>query len=252
MAMLTVALKTLFSLLACVMAVSLVYAFSTDYFVSCFDPKARWMQVGLLEFCIDVSLIVAWFFYKESRWILRVFFMFILFWLGSFTTCGYIVLQLFKLSTEESSKDPIYFVLVRRRKSDVIGHTWRVSVVTTRTIFIFLGCLMLGSLVFVFAIDGSPFRAEVFSPCIVPLLTDFLIMRVVIFSVWVAYKESSWINAFAWILLIICFGSMALCAYVVRELFYLSPEQPVFLILFNKSGRELMLTDPLLMENDNV
>ncbi|XP_076947918.1 uncharacterized protein LOC143619996 [Bidens hawaiensis] len=105
---------------------------------------------------------------------------------------------------------------------------------------------MLGSLAFVFAIDGSPFRAEVFSPCIVPLLTDFLIMRVVVFPVWVAYKESSWRNAFAWILLIICFGSMALCAYVVRELFYLSPEQPVFLILFNKSGRELMLTDPLL------
>ncbi|XP_076937725.1 uncharacterized protein LOC143605524 [Bidens hawaiensis] len=71
-------------------------------------------------------------------------------------------------------------------------------------------------------------------------------------KMWVAYKESSRINAFAWILLIICFGSMALCAYVVRELFYLSPEQPVFLILFNKSDKELMLTDPLLMENDNV
>ncbi|KAJ0823775.1 hypothetical protein HanLR1_Chr00c0203g0727771 [Helianthus annuus] len=41
MASLTTALKTLFSLLACVMSVSLVYAFATDYFLSCFDPKAR-------------------------------------------------------------------------------------------------------------------------------------------------------------------------------------------------------------------
>ncbi|KAJ0507155.1 hypothetical protein HanPSC8_Chr11g0450601 [Helianthus annuus] len=245
------ALKTLFSLLACVMAVSLVYGFATDYFVSCFDPKARWMQVGLFDFCVDVSLIAAWFFYKESRWILRLVFIFILFWFGSFTICGYIVLQLFKLSPEESSKDPFYFVLLRRQKRDAIGHTGGVSVGTTRTIYLSLACLLIGGIVFVFVTDGSPFRAEVFSPCMVPLLTD-LFIHVVVFSVWVAYKESSWINALVWILLIIFFGGIALCAYVVRESLYLSSEQPAYLILFNKRGRDMTLNASLLMEHDNV
>ncbi|XP_076947062.1 uncharacterized protein LOC143618892 [Bidens hawaiensis] len=164
MTMLTATLITLFSLLTCVMAVTLTYAIASDYFTSCFDPKARWMQVGLLEFLTDLSLIIAWYFYKESRWILRVIFIFLTFWFGSFIICGYIILEIFKLSPEESSKDPIKFVLVKRHKRDAIGHTWRVFVVTTRTILILLACLMLGSLVFVFTIKGSPFHAEVLSP----------------------------------------------------------------------------------------
>ncbi|KAF5779960.1 hypothetical protein HanXRQr2_Chr11g0466691 [Helianthus annuus] len=87
--------------------------------------------------------------------------------------------------------------------------------------------------------------------CMVPLLTDFFI-HIVTFSVWVAYKESSWINALVWILLIIFFGGIALCAYVVRESLYLSSEQPAYLILFNKSGRDMTLDASLLMEHDNV
>ncbi|KAJ0683721.1 hypothetical protein HanOQP8_Chr11g0386171 [Helianthus annuus] len=87
--------------------------------------------------------------------------------------------------------------------------------------------------------------------CMVPLLTD-LFIHVVVFSVWVAYKESSWINALVWILLIIFFGGIALCAYVVRESLYLSSEQPAYLILFNKRGRDMTLNASLLMEHDNV
>lgn len=34
----------------------------------------------------------------------------------SVTTCGYIILQFFKLTPEESSKDPFYFVLARHQK----------------------------------------------------------------------------------------------------------------------------------------
>ncbi|KAI7755227.1 hypothetical protein M8C21_032706 [Ambrosia artemisiifolia] len=233
MAVLTVALKTLLSLLTCVMAVALVYGFVTDHFVSCFDLKAWWMQVEAISFCINISLITAWFFYKESRWILRVVFIIIIFWGASCTICGYILLQLFKLSPEESSKDPIYFVLVRRQKRDAVGCTGRLSVVSTRIIFVSLVCLMLGILVFAFVIDGSPFRAEVLSPCMKVILID-LSIQVVVFSLWIAYKESSWINALLWIIFIICFGSIALYAYIARELFYLSPEQPVFLVLFNK------------------
>ncbi|KAJ0823776.1 hypothetical protein HanLR1_Chr00c0203g0727781 [Helianthus annuus] len=251
MASLTTALKTLFSLLACVMSVSLVYAFATDYFLSCFDPKARWMQVGLFDFlrrCFAYNRLV---FLQRIKMDHATCFYIMLFCFGSFTICGYIILQLFKLSPEESSKDLFYFVLVRRQKRDAIGHTGRVSVGTTRAIYLSLACLLIGAIVFVFITDGSPFRAEVFSPCMVPLLTDFFI-HIVTFSVWVAYKESSWINALVWILLIIFFGGIALCAYVVRESLYLSSEQPAYLILFNKSGRDMTLDASLLMEHDNV
>ncbi|KAI7724992.1 hypothetical protein M8C21_021858 [Ambrosia artemisiifolia] len=170
MAMLSTALKTLFSLLACVMAVALVYSFIKEFMH--FDPNARWGQAAFIEFCIEISFIAAWFFYKESRWILRVVFIIILFWFGSFTVCGYIILQLFKLSPEESSKDPIYFVLVRRQNRDSNGG---VSVVTAKIIFVTLGCLMLGILLYVFIIDGSPFHAQVFTPDL--MLSDPLLVE---------------------------------------------------------------------------
>ncbi|KAJ9545972.1 hypothetical protein OSB04_025679 [Centaurea solstitialis] len=59
-------------------------------------------------------------------------------------------------------------------------------------------------------------------------------------TVWVAYKESSRFSAFFWIILLICFGSIATCVYIVRELFYLSPHQHISLIIFSKSDRQVL------------
>nr|XP_043614258.1 uncharacterized protein LOC122586325 [Erigeron canadensis] len=249
-------LKTLLSVLSCVMAAALAYGFIMDYFSTCFDPRARWMQVGLVDFLINVSPIMAWYFYKESRWIMRVMFMFILFWFGSVTICGYILLQFFKLSPEQTLKDPFFFALARpqNRDDDVMGASNRrggFSVVTTRIIYASLGCLMLAFPVFAWITDGSPFRAQVLSPCMVTLLTD-LCIQAVVYSVWIGYKESSWINTLFWILCIVCFGSIGLCGYIVRELFYLTPDQPVYLILFNTSNRDVMLSDPLLLKNHHL
>ncbi|KAI3757447.1 hypothetical protein L6452_04984 [Arctium lappa] len=246
-----VALKTLLSVLACVMCAMFVWGFVMDGWSSCFDIHARWMVAALIDFYIHVAIIGAWVVYKESSRIRAAVLILFLITLGSITTCTYIVVLLFKLSPEESSKDPLYFVLARHQKRDVSGHRRGPSVVTARIIFSALGCLMLGTFIYTLIVDGSPFRAQVFTPCMIGATTDFY-FNVVVLSVWVAYKESSWISAFLWILSIVCFGSITTCVYMLRQLFYLSPDQPVSLIIFNSSNRDLQLSDPLLMANAYV
>ncbi|KAL8233402.1 hypothetical protein R6Q59_019502 [Mikania micrantha] len=82
MAWLLVALKTVFSLLTCGMLFVHCYGVSTDYYLSCLDPITRWTQAALIYFRVEISFIAAWFFNKESSWILRVIFIFVIFWLG--------------------------------------------------------------------------------------------------------------------------------------------------------------------------
>ncbi|PWA73888.1 hypothetical protein CTI12_AA242460 [Artemisia annua] len=107
---------------------------------------------------------LAWYFYKESSWIKRLLFLYLVFWDGSFVTCGYIAMLFFKLSPEESSTDPIFFVLAKRQKGDVMGHTRRYSVVTAKVIVAALGLYMLGWPTYAYIVDGSPFHAEVVTP----------------------------------------------------------------------------------------
>ncbi|GKB03538.1 hypothetical protein Tco_0831681 [Tanacetum coccineum] len=119
---------------------------------------------------------------------------------ASAVICGYIIMLLFKLTPEESSKDPIYFVLARRQKCDDMGYKRAPSVVTARVIVAALGCLMKGALVYAFVGDGTPFHMEVLTPCMITALTDINIIHIVVFSAWITYKESSWITAFFWAL----------------------------------------------------
>nr|KAJ0187662.1 hypothetical protein LSAT_V11C900486070 [Lactuca sativa] len=81
------------------------------------------------------------------------------------------------------------------KNGDATGHKMGVSCVTSRIIISSLGCFMLGTFIYVLIVDGSPFRTQVFSTCMIGTLTDFY-FNVVALSVWVAYKESSWISAF--------------------------------------------------------
>nr|XP_034931238.1 uncharacterized protein LOC118061783 [Populus alba]XP_034931239.1 uncharacterized protein LOC118061783 [Populus alba]XP_034931240.1 uncharacterized protein LOC118061783 [Populus alba]XP_034931241.1 uncharacterized protein LOC118061783 [Populus alba]XP_034931242.1 uncharacterized protein LOC118061783 [Populus alba] len=110
------------------------------------------------------------------------------------------------------------------------------AVMSARIAFSVLGFLMLGTLIFTLLTDGSPFRKELLTPWMVATLIDFYI-NVVALSVWVAYKESSLISGFLWILLLICFGSITTCAYVVKQLVQLTSQDPVYLILFNRGNR---------------
>ncbi|KAI3751584.1 hypothetical protein L2E82_22674 [Cichorium intybus] len=236
-----VTLKTLFSVLACVMVATLLWAIATDGLVSCVELRARWLAVALINFYINVAFIGAWFVYKESSWIKAAILIILEIVFGSIITFGYIVMQLFKFSRDESSKDPLYFVFVRHEKRDVIERKRGPSVVTSRVIISSLGCFMLGSIIYITIVDGSPFRTQVFSPCMVGTLTDFY-FNVLALSVWVAYKESSWISAFF----------IGTCVYIVRQLFYLSPHQHVSLVLLNNKNMDFSSSDPLLVVHADV
>ncbi|KVI07212.1 Protein of unknown function DUF1475, partial [Cynara cardunculus var. scolymus] len=233
-----VAVRTLLSVLGCLMVAVLVYTIATDGRPFRIELLTRWMVALLIDFYIHIAIIGAWVVYKESSWIMATVWVILLICLGSVTTCGYIVMQFYKLTPEESSKDPLYFVLARHQKRDATEHRKGPSVVTARVIFAVLGCLMLGALLYTLIVDGSPFRAELYTPWMIATLIDFYI-NVVALAVWIAYKESSWMSAFLWIPLIVCSGSIATCVYILRQLFFLSPDQPVSLILFSNNHRQV-------------
>ncbi|KAJ3692015.1 hypothetical protein LUZ60_012365 [Juncus effusus] len=100
-----------------------------------------------------------------------------------------------------------------------------VSLVMYRILFSVLGCFMVATLVYTTITDGSPFRLELLTPWMITTLVDFYV-NVAALSVWVFYKESNWISSVIWILLLICFGSAATCAYIVKKLFEISSEDP--------------------------
>ncbi|KAL7619016.1 hypothetical protein Lser_V15G03119 [Lactuca serriola] len=243
-----VAVRALLMVLFCVMVVAFAYLFAIDGFISCFNFGARWGIAVLMEFSVYSAVIGAWVFYKESSWIQAAIFAVSMYVLGSLLSVGYVLVQFFKLSREESSTNPLYFVLVRRHKRE---HTSGISVVTARVMFSTLACLTLGALIYTLIKDISGSYAESFSKCILTNMTD-LYVHAVMLSVWIAYKESSWIIASLWIILHLCFGSITLCVYVVWQLFCLLPDQPASLIIFNGNDIHLQRSDPLLMSHANV
>ncbi|XP_027093195.1 uncharacterized protein [Coffea arabica] len=229
-------LKSLFILLGCLMTATLIYTIATDGLPFRKELLTPWMTATLIDFYINILALGAWVIYKESNWISAILWIILLVCLGSITTCAYVVLQLFKLSPQESSQDPVYYVLLRHKKKEGSEQKSLFSVVTARFMFGALGFLMLGTLIYTIATDGSPFRKDVLTPWLSATLVDFYI-NVVALSVWIAYKESSWIGASFWIILLICFGSISTGAYILLQLYQLSSEGPVYLILFNSSNR---------------
>jgi hypothetical protein len=51
-------------------------------------------------------------------------------------------------------------------------------------------------------------------------LWDFYANVLVIFT-WIAYRENSYISKVVWLILLVCLGSIASCAYVLIQLFRL-------------------------------
>ncbi|KAL6602900.1 hypothetical protein ACP70R_043261 [Stipagrostis hirtigluma subsp. patula] len=119
-----------------------------------------------------------------------------------------------------------------------------------RAVFAALGVLMVGTLVYTCATDGSPFRPELLTPWMTATLVDFyvnviaissmqiqsreilacatvLAMLFVAISAWVIYKEANWISSAIWVVLLVCFGSAATCAYIVMKLFEVTPTGPL-------------------------
>ncbi|RYR36639.1 hypothetical protein Ahy_A09g041603 isoform B [Arachis hypogaea] len=236
---LAVALRTLFSLLGAFMLATLLYTLFTDGSPFRKELLTPWMAATLIDFYINVVALAVWVAYKESNWISSFLWIIFLICFGSIATCSYIVLQFLKLSPQESSQDPMYYVLLRNPNKTTAAEPKRKNsfVVALRALFGILGVFMLGTIVYTLVTDGSPFRMELLTPWMAATLVDFYI-NVVAISVWIAYKESSWINAAFWIILLICFGSAATSTYIVWQLFQISCQDPVYLILVRHGDRQ--------------
>ncbi|KAL4567064.1 hypothetical protein LXL04_022635 [Taraxacum kok-saghyz] len=229
--------KTMFIVSSCTMAAIATWAIAMEGLDQFWDLSLKWLMATMVNYHINTAVMLTWIVYKESSWIKSAVFIPLTLFAGSPITSGYIAMQFFKLTPEQSSKDPLYFVLVRPQKKGAIGKRKGYSVLFAKVIFSALACLTLGTYIYVFIIAGSPFRAGVFSRCMIATTID-IYFYVATLSVWIAYKESSWINAFFWILLLICFGSFGTCAYIVRQLFYLSPQQSVSAILVDNNNKQ--------------
>ncbi|KAK6138831.1 hypothetical protein DH2020_027426 [Rehmannia glutinosa] len=237
-ASLAIGLRTAFMVLGCVITATVIYTVATDGLPFRKELLTPWMADTLIDFYINILPIGAWIVYKEANWIQSTIWIVLLLCLGSITSCAYIVMQFLKLSPQESLQDPIYFVLLKNKKKDGTESESILSVVSARVLFSVLGCLMLGTLIYTIVTDGSPFRPELFTPWLTATLVDFYI-NVITLSVWVAYKESNWMTGALWIILLICFGSISTCAYIVLQLFHLSSQDPIFLVLFSSTSRQV-------------
>ncbi|CAL9020480.1 unnamed protein product, partial [Prunus brigantina] len=233
---LVIGLRILFAALGCVMVFTLTYTLSTDGLPFRKDLLTPWMAATLVDFYINVVPLAVWISYKESHWISATLWVVLLACLGSITTCAYILLQFMKLSTQES-QDPMYYVLLRHsNKCDMENKNKLSPVWIARVLFSALGLLMLGTLLYTLLTDGTPFRTELLTPWMTATLIDFYI-NVVALSVWVAYKESSWITAVLWIIFLICFGSITTCIYIVRQLLGMASQDPIYLVLLKSGSR---------------
>ncbi|PIA25457.1 hypothetical protein AQUCO_11400018v1 [Aquilegia coerulea] len=230
-------LRSLFIILGCFMVATLIYTLYIDGLPFRKDLLTPWMAATLVDFYITILALAAWVFYKVPNWIIAVLWIILLVCFGSITTCAFILLQLFTFSPQDPSQDPMHNVLVRQHsKNDPERKRTFFSVMAARILFVALGCLMLGSLIYTILTDGSPFRKELLTPWLTATLVDFYI-NVVAISVWIVYKEAHWINALVWIVLLISFGSITTCAYIVVQLFQLSSQDPLYLVLLNSRDR---------------
>ncbi|KAK7391197.1 hypothetical protein VNO78_19609 [Psophocarpus tetragonolobus] len=234
---LAIGLRTLFTVLGLVMLAIVLYTVFTDGLPFRKELLTPWMAATLVDFYINVVALGVWIAYKESNLISSILWIVLLVCLGSITTSAYIVVQFLKLSSQESSQDPLYYVLLRHpNKNGTAQRTQHSCVVTLRILFGILGVVMLGTLVYTLVTDGSPFRIELLTPWLTATLVDFY-FNVLALAVWVAYKESSWISAVFWIILLICFGSITTCFYIAWQLFQISCQDPAYLVLVHHGDR---------------
>ncbi|XP_043809418.1 uncharacterized protein LOC110606891 isoform X6 [Manihot esculenta] len=110
-----------------------------------------------------------------------------------------------------------------------------------RTIFFVLGSIMVATLIYTISIDGLPFRRDLLTPWMAATLVDFYI-NVVPLAAWIYYKESNSISAIIWIILLVCLGSIATCAYIFIQFLNLSPEEslkdPIYHVLLRHEERD--------------
>ncbi|KAM0858656.1 hypothetical protein ACQ4PT_047698 [Festuca glaucescens] len=149
------------------------------------------------------------------------------------TTCTYIVTKLFEITPSGPSQDPLGHLLLRQ---DSLPERKYSFVTVGRTIFSILGILMAALVTYTVVTDGLPFRKDLLTPWMAATLFDFYI-DVFAISVWVVHKESTWISSVIWICLLICFGSITTCGYIVVQLLQVSYQDPIYHVLLNSHSK---------------
>uniref|UniRef100_A0A804UJH7 Transmembrane protein n=1 Tax=Zea mays TaxID=4577 RepID=A0A804UJH7_MAIZE len=315
--------RAVFAALGLLMVATLVYTLATDgspFRLELFTP---WMVATLADFYVNVIAISAWVIYKEANWVSSAVWVVLLFCFGSAVTCAYIVKKLLEVTSAGSSQDPLDLLFIRQGNLSQRKCSY---VVIGRVIFSILGIFMAAVVTYTVITDGLPFRKELLTPWMAATLIDFYINVFAIslrrrpstrlsnslkscgpsqcasgaslsascllsdaprhlhyrasgrnvaclvpcgtrwrphhkrsrcglarrrptryklqlltqeprLVVWVAHKESSWISTTIWIVLLICFGSITTCGYIVIQLFKVSYQDPIYHVLLNSHSK---------------
>ena len=227
--------RILFAALGCLMAATLVYTFLTDGTPFRREILTPWMDATLVDFYINVLAIAVWIAYKECSWFITILWVLLIICFGSIATSAYILKELFSVSSQDHVQDPLNHLLLR--SGDEVK-TKCYSVMFGRILFSVLGFLMLAILVFTSVTDGLPFRMELLTPWLAATLIDFYI-HIFAISVWVVHKEPTWVGAVCWVCLLICFGSVATCAYITIQLFRLSRKDLAYEVLLDSNSKHV-------------
>lgn len=101
------ALKVIFSLLLVWMCyVVITTSLQSSLFANWdFLGSIPWMRATLWDFYANVFFIFIWVCYKERSVGLKILWFILLVALGSIATCGYVLIQLFKLKPGEGLKE---------------------------------------------------------------------------------------------------------------------------------------------------
>ncbi|XP_072960727.1 uncharacterized protein [Typha angustifolia] len=228
------AYKIVFTALGCLMLATLIYTLVTDGSPFRRELFTPWMAATLADFYVNVVAISVWVIYKESSWIHSVFWIISLVCFGSIATCAYIVKKLFEISCQGTAQDPLDLLFLSFRND--VRKAKCSFVIFWRIFFSVLGLFLASVVTYTLVTDGSPFRRELLTPWMVATLIDFYI-NIFTISVWVTHKESSWLGAFFWICLLICFGGITTCGYIAIQLFRLSCEDLTYEVLLDSHGK---------------
>ncbi|KAG7016393.1 hypothetical protein SDJN02_21502 [Cucurbita argyrosperma subsp. argyrosperma] len=169
--------RIVFVVLACTMATSIAYTIAIDGSPFRTENFSRLMVATIIDIYISTVAIATWISYKEPNWIASTI------WI-------------------------VFLVCLGRKGME--QHRKHSSVMIAKKIYSVLGCLMAVNLVYLFS-DGWPFRKEIFTPWMVTTLIDYFIL-VTVLSIWMFYKEESWLTAIFWIVLVQTLGSSRGCS----------------------------------------
>uniref|UniRef100_A0ACD5UH74 Uncharacterized protein n=1 Tax=Avena sativa TaxID=4498 RepID=A0ACD5UH74_AVESA len=225
--------RAVFTALGLLMVGTLAYTCITDGSPFRTELLTPWMVTTLVDFYVNVVAISVWVIYKEVNWISSVFWVVLLFCFGSAATCAYIVSKLFELPPSGPSQDPLDLLLLRQGNQPERKCSF---VLIGRVIFSILGILMAALVTYTVVTDGLPFRMDLLTPWMAATLIDFYI-NIFAISVWVVHKESTWISSAIWICLLICFGSITTCGYIVVQLLQVSFQDPIYHLLLNSHSK---------------